>query len=231
VFGLADWTPNGTLAEYAAVEACRAGDAMPACQLPTSPVTRAVLTTVQDLEHPALINHSLRSYWHARRIAEAEGVLAELSDDLLFAATVLHEMGVFDNAPGRERFEVEGADIAAETLLACGVDEADVHQVWDAIALHTSADLAERRGLLPRVVRTGILADFRRATGPACELQDDLHAAWPRIELETTVVDYVVARGSSASALPRYGFGGVLLHERTAHGTTDVEAAAQALGW
>jgi hypothetical protein len=111
------------------------------------------------------------------------------------------------------------------------VDEADVHQVWDAIALHTSAGLAERRGLLPRLVRTGILADFRLASGPARELQDDLHAAWPRIELETTLIDHIVARGQSAAALPRYGFGGVLFHERTAHSTTELEAAARALGW
>ena len=111
------------------------------------------------------------------------------------------------------------------------MDETDVQQVWDAIALHTSAGLAERRGLLPRLVRTGVLADFRLATGPARELQDDLHAAWPRIELETTLIDQIVAHGSSASALPRYGFGGVLLHERTAHGTTEMEAAARALGW
>ena len=158
-------------------------------------------------------------------------MLAELSEDLLFGATVLHEMGVSDKAPGRERFEIEGADIAANVLLACGIDEADVQQVWDAIALHTSAGLAERRGLLPRLVRTGVLADFHLASGPARERQDDLHAAWPRIELETTLIDQIVARGSSASALPRYGFGGVLLHERTAHGTTEMEAAARALGW
>jgi hypothetical protein len=199
--------------------------------LPASPIARAVLTVAHDVAQPELLNHSVRSYWHARRIAEEQGALPGLSDDLLFAATVLHDMGATAKAPGRERFEIEGADIAASTLLAFGVDEADAQRVWDAIALHTSAGLADRRGPLPRIVRAGILADFRLATGAERQFQDDLHAVWPRMDLEIVLVENIIARAQSSAALPRYGFGGVLLHERTAHGITDMEAAARALGW
>jgi hypothetical protein len=199
--------------------------------LPSSPFAEAVLSAAREDEHPSLFNHSLRSYWHARVIAGKEGVLGQLSDDLLFAATVLHELGAGSRAPGRERFEIEGADIAATTLLGLGVSEADVQQVWDAIALHTSGGLAERRGLLPRVVRSGILADFARATEHERDLQDDLHAAWPRLNLETVLVDSIIARAQTPASLPRYGLPGVVLHERTEHGITAMEAEAREIGW
>jgi len=204
---------------------------MPAFKLPSSPIAEAALSAARDDEHPSLFNHSVRSYWHARLMAEKEGVLGQLSEDLLFAATMLHEMGAGAKAPGRERFEIEGADIAAGTLLGIGVCDSDVQQVWDAIALHTSAGLAERRGVLPRIVRAGILADFVQAPEESRSFQADLHAGWPRMKLETVLVDSIIARAQGAAALPHYGMPGVLVHERTAHGITDTERAARELGW
>jgi hypothetical protein len=189
------------------------------------------LSAARHDAHPSLFNHSVRTYWHARLIAEHEGVLDELSDDLLFAATMLHDMGAGAQAPGRERFEIEGADFAARTLLGIGVGETDVAKVWDAIALHTSAGLAERRGLLPRIVRAGILADFLPAPEASRRFQADLHSGWPRMNVETVLVDAIIARPQEPAALPRYGMGGVLLHERTAHGSTGTENAARELGW
>ena len=164
-------------------------------------------------------------------MAEKEGVLGQLSEDLLFAATMLHDIGAGSKAPGRERFEIEGADIAAGTLLGIGVCDSDVQQVWDAIALHTSAGLAERRGVLPRIVRAGVLADFARVPEESRGFQADLHADWPRMDVETVLVDSIIARAQGPTALPHYGMPGVLVHERSAHGTTDAERAARELGW
>jgi hypothetical protein len=204
---------------------------MRALELPSSPIAEAALSVARDDAHPSLFNHSVRSYWHARLIAQSEGVLAQLSEDLLFASTMLHDMGAGAKAPGRERFEIEGADIAAGTLLGIGVCEGDAQQVWDAIALHTSAGLAERRGVLPRIVRAGVLADFVRAPEESESFQADLHAGWPRMNVETVLVDSIIARAQGAAALPHYGMPGVLLHERSAHGITDTECAAREVGW
>ena len=200
-------------------------------ELPTSPVATAALEIARTNEDPSLVNHSLRSYWHARRIAEREGVMARLSGDLLFAATVMHELGAGAMAPGRERFEIEGADLAAKALLELGVDESDAEQVWDAIALHTSGGLAERRGLLPRVVRAGILSDFSRAADEARDYQDALHARWPRRNIEKVLADSIIEHVSEPAAAPRYGLTGVLIHERTYHGLTSMEEAAQQFEW
>jgi hypothetical protein len=200
-------------------------------ELPTSPIAVAALAAARDGSDPSVFNHSVRSYWHARSIAEHEGVLQHLLDDLLFAATTLHDIGAGPKAPGRERFEIEGADIAAAVLLGIGVGEAEAQQVWDAIALHTSAGLADRRGVLPRIVRAGVLADFARAPEQRRSLQADLHDRWPRLGVERALVDGIIARAQGEAALPHYGMGGVLVAERAATGITELERAARSLAW
>ncbi|KRC66369.1 hypothetical protein ASE12_17350 [Aeromicrobium sp. Root236] len=199
--------------------------------LPATPIAAAILTTSRDSQDVSLFNHSMRSYWHARSYAESAGLLDQAPEILIFAATLLHELGASALAPGRERFEIEGADIAAETLLGLGVSEGDTEQVWDAIALHTSGGLAERRGALPRVVRAGIVADFGRAEEPQRELQDAVHAEWPRLNLETVLVDHIIERVNDSAAAPRFGMAGVVIHEREVHGITGMEIAARDLGW
>ena len=102
-----------------------------------------------------------------------------------------------------------------------------------------SGDITERQRIpkryleqvLQHLVRAGILADFIRAPEESRSYQADLHAAWPRMNLETVLVDSIIARADGAVALPHYGMPGVLVHERTAHGITDIEGAAQQLGW
>src|SRR4051794_3160247 len=204
---------------------------MRAFDLPSSPIADAAMSAATSHSHPAVLNHSVRSYWQARSIAEHEGVLDHLSDDLLFAATLLHDIGASASAPGRERFEIEGADIAAATLLEIGVCEAHVQEVWDAIALHTSAGLADRRGVLPRIVRAGVLADFVLAPDKRRRLQTQLHVEWPRLDVESVLVDGIIGRAKGNDALPHYGMPGVLVHERAVHRSTDLERAARELGW
>jgi hypothetical protein len=43
---------------------------------------------------------------------------AAYDEDLLFAATLMHDLGLGEHAQGQARFEVEGADLAAEVLRA-----------------------------------------------------------------------------------------------------------------
>ena len=74
----------------------------------------------------------------------------------------MHDLGTGDLAKGEARFEVEGADLAAAVLREHGVAEPDVDRVWEAIALHTSPGIAERRGLLAYLTREGVGIDFGR---------------------------------------------------------------------
>src|ERR1700750_126734 len=103
--------------------------------LPAGPVADASLALVRSTETRPIVDHSVRSFLFARLLAEHEGCLndAAYDEDLLFAATVMHDLGLGERSDGRAPFEVEGADLAATLLREHGVNEADVDRVWEAI--------------------------------------------------------------------------------------------------
>src|SRR6266480_5256602 len=105
--------------------------------LPTGPLAEASLALARSSESHPIVDHSIRSFLFARLLADHEGCLNDgaYDEDLLFAATVMHDLGLGEHAPGEARFEVEGADLAAAVLRQHGVAERDIDQVWEAIAL------------------------------------------------------------------------------------------------
>jgi hypothetical protein len=129
--------------------------------LPTGPLIEASLALVRSTESQPIVDHSIRTFLFARLLAEHEGCLndAAYDEELLFAATVMHDLGLGKHARAQARFEVEGADLAAAVLREQGVVEADVDRVWEAIALHSSHGLAERRGLLTYLTYKGVFID------------------------------------------------------------------------
>ena len=86
--------------------------------LPTGPLAGASLALVRSTESRPIADHSIRSFIFARLLAEHEGALndAAYDEELLFAAAVMHDLGLGEHAQGQARFEVEGADLAAEVL-------------------------------------------------------------------------------------------------------------------
>ncbi|MFJ3904997.1 HD domain-containing protein [Streptomyces sp. NPDC090025] len=203
-------------------------------ELPTGPLAEAVLTTVRETETLPVANHSVRTFFFAEILAAREGCLTDAAYDreLLFAATVLHDLGTGTLAKGAARFEVEGADLAAELLRRHQVPEADVDRVWEAIALHTSPGIAERRGLLSYLTREGVGIDFGRRADVAEEHQAAIHHAYPRLTMVRSLVDAIVERAArSDAAAPRYALPGELLRERAADGVTGLELAAASCPW
>src|SRR5437899_9469858 len=144
--------------------------------LPTGPLAEASLALARSSESQPIVDHSIRSFLLARLLADHEGCLNDVAydEELLFAATVMHDLGLGEYAQGQARFEVEGADLAAEVLRTHGIPEADVDRVWEAIALHASHGLAERRGLLTYLTHKGVFIDAGRITsGLADELRKE----------------------------------------------------------
>jgi HD domain len=202
--------------------------------LPTGPVAEAALAVVRTSESPAIANHSVRSFFFAQLLAAHEGCLDEAAYDreLLFAATVMHDLGVGDLAPGAARFEVEGADLAAAVLREHGMPDRDVDRVWEAIALHTSAGIAERRGLLVYLTRRGVGIDFGQDTEIVSGWEKEIHAAYPRLAMARSLADEIVRRATgSPAAAPPYSLGAGLLRERQSHGITSIERAAASSLW
>src|SRR2546427_668336 len=86
--------------------------------LPTGPLAEACLSLARTTESAPILDHSIRSFLYARLLAEHEGSLGDEAYDegLLFAACILHDLGLGTGAPGEARFEVESADLAAALL-------------------------------------------------------------------------------------------------------------------
>ena len=126
--------------------------------LPAGGLAGAALSLVRETAGKPIAGHSLRSFFFARLTAQQEGLLAEAAydEELLFAATVMHDLGPGTLAAGRARFEVEGADLAAGLLAGQGVPDGDIGRVWEAIALHSSVGLADRMGLLTYLTHKGV---------------------------------------------------------------------------
>jgi hypothetical protein len=202
--------------------------------LPAGTVAEAALSVVRASESPSIANHSLRSFFFAELLAAHEGCLddAAYDRDLLFTATVMHDLGLGDRAPGADRFEVEGADLAAGVLREHGVAARDVDRVWEAIALHTSAGIAERRGLLAYLTRRGVGIDFGLDVQVVAAREKEIHAAYPRLAMARTLADEIVRRATrTPAAAPPYSLGAGLLLERQAHGITTIERAAASSVW
>ena len=108
-------------------------------------------------------------------------------------AGVLHDVGTADRFNGAQRFEVEGADAAAAYLNARGLDRRAIDLVWEAIALHTSPGIAERRGPLTRLIRLAVRTDFGHS-GITPELRQEIELLYPRLGIETVLADAVVAQ-------------------------------------
>src|SRR6476660_8403030 len=115
---------------------------------PDVPWASEAIELVFTQESRSVANHSARSWIFACMLRDHLNLTQEVDETLLFAATLLHDIGLRRDVRDPVRFEIDGADRAAEFLTAQGLDAAQVDKVWEAIALHTSPGIPERRGPL-----------------------------------------------------------------------------------
>jgi hypothetical protein len=198
-------------------------------------VAAAAIRLSRSTESPSVFNHSVRSYLFGELLAAHDGLRpgTDYDSETLFLGCVLHDLGAGTAAPGKARFEVEGADLAATLLTEHGCERAVVDAVWEAIALHTSFGIAERRGPICYLVKGGVGMDF----GRDAEFVEDqtaaaIHARYPRLSMVTSVMDAIVAHAErSPEAAPPYSFPSELLRERRTDGITLLEHAASLSRW
>lgn len=210
--------------------------------LPGTPLARAVLGHVIGVESESIANHSIRSYLFARLAARRIGMVSgrEYDDRLLFSACVMHDLGLVPEGEHTQRFEVVGADHAAGFLTEHGLPAAEVDAVWEAIALHTTPQIAERRGPLCLLVREGIKADFGGVLSAGLdpkavtdEEAEAIHDAYPRLAMVSSIVEAIAAQAAKHPANgPPYSMGGELLRERgNPPRRTRMEVAALSSRW
>ncbi|ETN38649.1 uncharacterized protein HMPREF1541_06686 [Cyphellophora europaea CBS 101466] len=186
--------------------------------VPTTPLSQRAFDLAQHSLPQPILNHSLRVFIFAKWLAEKENSSLASDEhqlDLLFVSCICHDLGATDRHNGPERFECCGADAAVSFLESQSVSKADAHQVWTAVALHTSPGIAERIDPFTRLVRLGVLLDFRprsRVEHGADEYFNEIVAEIPRVDIEKYLGDAVVAQAvANPDKAPAASWPGVLL--------------------
>ena len=128
-------------------------------QLPDSPLCLAATELAERVSEPFLFNHVMRSCVYAECLGRQRE--QRYDRELLYVTTLLHDLGLTHLAPLRERFEVEGADLAKEFLARQGMSEAALELAWDAIALHTTAGIPVRKHPVIALCHLGTACDVR----------------------------------------------------------------------
>jgi HD superfamily phosphohydrolase YqeK len=166
--------------------------------VPKNEICEEAYAHASSLLHPSILNHSIRVYSYATVLASHSNspyMLSAHKHALLFVACLFHDIGTTSTYDGPARFEVEGADAAVQFLSRFGAEEKDKHDVWTAIAVHTTPQIAERIGELAQLVRLAVITDFGRRTEVWNELEPlraGLEAEFERGGIEKVLGDAVV---------------------------------------
>lgn len=112
-------------------------------RIPDSRIAQDALALAREASPEFLLNHTLRTFVFGSLLAERRGW--KVDAELLFLGALLHDLGLTEAHRAPSRFEVAGADAALRFLRERGYPEARAEVVWDAIALHTSLGIADRK--------------------------------------------------------------------------------------
>ena len=128
-------------------------------KLPDSKLARDATDFTRGLSAPVVFNHVLRTYLFGALLGRAKRL--KFDSELFYLGAVFHDLGQTERFMGQQRFEVDGADAAAEFLKDQGVPQESVAVVWDAVALHSpsSRGIAERKRPEIALVSAGAGAD------------------------------------------------------------------------
>jgi hypothetical protein len=126
--------------------------------VPDSALAREITALVKDTEPPLLFDHSSRVYYWGALSGKRRGLRCD--PELLYAGAMFHDMGLTPaHASARDRFEVDGANLARDFLRSHGIAEREVEEVWTAIALHTTPGIPQHMHPLIALVTAGVEMD------------------------------------------------------------------------
>lgn len=174
--------------------------------MPDTDLTRKAHARVFSTAPPPLAHHSVRTYLFGRALGDKRGLRpgADYDDEVLFLASVLHDLGLAEQGGNDQRFEVDGADLAAEFLSGNGLADERTRIVWEAIALHTSVGIAHRMRPEIALTHAGTSIDMTGLGGGAFPegLAERVHTAFPRLEqgcgLTKIILDQITGNPAKA---------------------------------
>ena len=128
-------------------------------KIPDSTLCKLATERVREVENDLLFNHSSRVYCFAAIAGEQKKL--KYDSELLYISAMFHDMGLTQRYKSKtERFEVDGANVAAEFLREHKISESDIEMVWDAIALHTTPGIPKHKKTIVALVQAGAETDI-----------------------------------------------------------------------
>lgn len=126
--------------------------------IPESALARHATQLVRDTETDLLFHHSRRVFLFGALAGRRLNL--KYDPELLYVGALFHDMGLMpDYSSATERFEVDGANEARDFLTGYGIADADIDQVWDAIALHTTPGIPRHKKPVVALVTRGVEMD------------------------------------------------------------------------
>lgn len=109
--------------------------------VPDSPLAAAAADLLRATSPPALVNHCLRTYQFGCAIGARDGL--EPDPEVLYVASMLHDLGLTERFAGPEPFEAQGAQAAYAFLVPLGYPPERAEYVGEAIAFHLAVTSAQ----------------------------------------------------------------------------------------
>ena len=150
---------------------------------PDTAICLAAAELARDQSPPFLFNHVMRTFAFGRQAGALNS--AHYDEEMLFLGSVLHDLGLVEAFIKDDRFEIDGADAAADFLSRRGYPDRKIAVIWDAIALHTTLAVSQRKQPEIALLQLGAGIDI---------------GAIPRAMLSADAVEVILAE------YPRLGF-------------------------
>jgi hypothetical protein len=173
-------------------------------RLVDSEIARLATDLSRSASPAYLFNHAMRTFLFGSLVGRALG--QKFDDEVLYLASVLHDLGLTERFEGDLPFEIQGAEAAKHFLEEHAYAKEKIGIVWDGIAMHASA-IGQYKQPEIALVGEGAGADVIEPDFSKIKRSDadEIVRAFPRLKFKdafvTTCTDVVRKhpRGASSS--------------------------------
>ena len=127
-------------------------------KLPDNQTVRNAYAQAEVESQPWLLNHVVRSWLYGAKLTQYRGLTPD--GELVAVSVLLHDLGLARGGAPDRRFEIVGADIGRAFALSHNMGERRAETVWDSIALHTTASIAQHKSTDVACCQSGIACDY-----------------------------------------------------------------------
>jgi HD superfamily phosphodiesterase len=125
-------------------------------EIPDSKLAQEATELVRDLTDDLVYDHSRRVFL----FGSLNGKELKYDPELLYVGAMFHDLGLTERyRDSQQRFELDGADAAADFLRGHGIGDAETQLVWTGIALHTTPEIPAHMAPEIALVTAGVEAD------------------------------------------------------------------------